>query len=217
MIVNKEDYDHPDHFSDKIEEYISEQRYIPKPLLDLLLEQAGHKCTICNSNSYDLHHIVFLENGGKTEYENLIAVCPNCHRRIHKENIPNPEQLRHYKLKLEISYSLPIIGQLTNLEKQFLLNVSEFQSTEELLIFNQRIYDFIDAPNQEEAKRILRKRVGLFNLELNEIISLDYGMIVTDEVKNNTLVNLHLSLKPKGVKWINYLKETGRIELLKTK
>lgn len=214
-IVRNKDYDHPEHFADKIEEYNSEQRYIPVPLLDLLLEQAGHRCTVCNENCYELHHIDFLENGGKTEYNNLIALCPNCHTRVHRENVPNPQQLRHYKLKLEVSYSLPIIGKLTTEEKELILEISQYKSIEELLTYSQRFYTVIPNPDQEEAKKIYRKEIGFFNLELNEIIIIDFGFCVTSAEQDSSGINLHLRLTPKGIKWINYLNETKRIELLK--
>ena len=214
-IVRNKDYDHPEHFADKIEEYNSEQRYIPTPLLDLLLEQAGHRCTICKENCYDLHHINFLNDGGKTEYDNLIALCPNCHRRVHKENIPNPQQLKHYKLKLEVSYSLPILGHLTIEEKKLISEISQYKTLEELLTFSERFYEVIENPDQEEAKKIFRKKIGLFNLELNEIIALDYGFCISSVEQNSCGINLHLRLTPRGIKWIDYLNETKRIELLK--
>jgi HNH endonuclease len=212
--IDAKKYDHPEHYSDKIEEYISEQRYIPAALADLLLEQSGHRCTICNEPSYDFHHIDHMENEGKTEYDNLIVLCPNCHRRVHKENIPDPQQLRHYKLKLEISYSLPIIGHLTHDEKQFIKELSKTKDVNELILFNQRRYEVIPHPDQEEAKKIFRKKIGYLNLEVSGIISSDYGFCVTVEDGKQVSVNIHIRVTPKGVKWIDYLKKTNRIGLL---
>lgn len=31
----------------------------------------------------DCHHIVFLRDGGEDTRENVVAVCPNCHRKLH--------------------------------------------------------------------------------------------------------------------------------------
>lgn len=31
----------------------------------------------------EVHHIKYLSNGGKDEIDNVVALCPNCHRRIH--------------------------------------------------------------------------------------------------------------------------------------
>ena len=80
-LIDRTLYDHPEHFDDLIREYISSNRYIPTPLEDLLFEQCGHRCTICNAPLCEIHHIEFLEEGGITEYDNLIVLCPNCHTR----------------------------------------------------------------------------------------------------------------------------------------
>ena len=46
-------------------------------------------CEICqwNKTSRDLHHIVEVSNGGTNELNNLLCVCPNCHRMIHNNLI----------------------------------------------------------------------------------------------------------------------------------
>ncbi|MFA5299168.1 MAG: HNH endonuclease signature motif containing protein [Lutibacter sp.] len=42
-------------------------------------------CSICGWDEArcDSHHIISRENGGKDTLDNLIIVCPNCHRLIH--------------------------------------------------------------------------------------------------------------------------------------
>lgn len=54
-------------------------------------------CEICqwNKTSRDLHHIIEVANGGTNELNNLICVCPNCHREIHN-NLISKEDL--YKI-----------------------------------------------------------------------------------------------------------------------
>lgn len=53
-------------------------------------------CELCqwDKTTRDLHHIIEVSNGGTNELENLISVCPNCHRMIHnnlvsKDDIEN--------------------------------------------------------------------------------------------------------------------------------
>lgn len=205
---------HPEHYSDKIEEYSSELRYIPTPLLDLLLEQAGHRCTICREPSYDIHHIEFMERGGKTEYENLIVLCPNCHRRVHKENVPNQRQLKHYKLKLEVSYSLPIIGHLTKEEKQFIKELCKANDVNDLISYLKPYYDVIEHSDEVEAKKILREKIGLFRLEVHEIIRTDYEFAVYEEDEMRVHIKIIIRVTPKGIKWIEYLKNTQYLSLL---
>lgn len=44
-------------------------------------------CSLCgwNKASCDVHHIVPKKMGGNNSNENLIIVCPNCHREIHND------------------------------------------------------------------------------------------------------------------------------------
>lgn len=36
----------------------------------------------------ETHHIIWLANGGEDTIENTIAICPNCHRKMHALNLP---------------------------------------------------------------------------------------------------------------------------------
>lgn len=35
----------------------------------------------------ETHHIIFLSQGGQDSVENVAALCPNCHRKIHNLNL----------------------------------------------------------------------------------------------------------------------------------
>ena len=64
-------------------------RYIPTKLKRRILVEAGHRCSIpaCRSLNVDIHHIIPWGKSKKHEYKNLIALCPNCHRRAEKGEI----------------------------------------------------------------------------------------------------------------------------------
>lgn len=55
-------------------------------------------CQICgwNETTCDIHHIIPLVNNGGQEITNLITLCPNCHRMVHKDLI-NEEILIAFK------------------------------------------------------------------------------------------------------------------------
>lgn len=38
------------------------------------------------------HHIEYLSQGGKDVIENCIALCPNCHARIHELELPDDKE-----------------------------------------------------------------------------------------------------------------------------
>ena len=102
---------------------------IPADLRRKVLIEAGHRCAIptCRYIDVDVHHIVPWENCKKHEYQNLIALCPNCHRRAGKGEIDR-KALRIYKANLRYThdkfsqFEVDILFELYNAqpEKDFL-------------------------------------------------------------------------------------------------
>lgn len=60
---------------------------------ELTRRQANGKCELCKQNApfnnkqgapfLEVHHIIWLSRGGSDILENTVALCPNCHRRLH--------------------------------------------------------------------------------------------------------------------------------------
>lgn len=56
--------------------------------------KADGECELCKSDSgikdgtpyLEVHHVIPLSEGGNDEYENMVALCPNCHKRVHLSN-----------------------------------------------------------------------------------------------------------------------------------
>lgn len=78
---------------------------IPAELKRRILVEAGHRCAIpvCRYIEVDIHHIVPWATCRAHEYDNLIALCPNCHRRADREEIDR-KSLRIYKLNLRTAH-----------------------------------------------------------------------------------------------------------------
>jgi DNA-binding MarR family transcriptional regulator len=78
---------------------------IPADLRRRVLIEAGHRCAIptCRYIEVDVHHILPWEQCQKHEYENLIALCPNCHRRADNGEIDR-KSLRLYKTNLRFAH-----------------------------------------------------------------------------------------------------------------
>lgn len=65
-------------------------------------KRAGGYCQLCHSaspfldkegNPYlETHHIVWLSKGGKDTIDNTVALCPNCHRKMHILNLDEDVQ-----------------------------------------------------------------------------------------------------------------------------
>lgn len=81
--------------NEPVEQKVSEN--IPAAVRRAVLTASGHKCAADGeSTSLDVHHIKPLATGGTNDPENLICLCANCHRRVHKEGW-DQKTLKYYK------------------------------------------------------------------------------------------------------------------------
>lgn len=70
----------------------------PQTRLAVLLE-AAYRCGNPRCNhilTLDIHHIVWVKDGGGNDASNLIALCPNCHS-LHTGRYIPIEAIRHWK------------------------------------------------------------------------------------------------------------------------
>lgn len=78
----------------------------------MALLRAGVKCEYCNNDSpfiteygepfFEVHHITPLSEGGEDVIDNVAALCPNCHRKIHLAGAPS----RH-SMRIQLEKSIP--------------------------------------------------------------------------------------------------------------
>ena len=64
---------------------------------ELAKRRAGGRCQLCSMEApfktkdgspyLETHNIVWLSNGGEDTPENTVALCPNCHRKMHSLNL----------------------------------------------------------------------------------------------------------------------------------
>lgn len=80
---------------------MSDRPAIPTEIRRRIFMEAGYRCAIptCRFPIPDNHHIFSWADSRDQSYENLIALCPNCHEMFHKGRIPL-EAIRAYKKKL---------------------------------------------------------------------------------------------------------------------
>jgi hypothetical protein len=79
---------------------MTKRKPIPKAVRDQVLVAAMHRCCLCpeHHDVVDLHHIVQISEGGPNTEDNLMAVCPTCHAKIHRIRSRYSEaQLRMYR------------------------------------------------------------------------------------------------------------------------
>ena len=68
-----------------------------------ILKRINAKCSICgwSESSCDIHHIIPKKDGGTDDMNNLIMVCPNCHRICHTINKYSIEYLKSKSIDKE--------------------------------------------------------------------------------------------------------------------
>jgi HNH endonuclease len=78
---------------------------MPADIRRRVLVEAGHRCAIptCRYIEVEVHHIIPWAQCLAHEYDNLIALCPNCHSRADRGEI-DPKSLRHYKINLRFAH-----------------------------------------------------------------------------------------------------------------
>ena len=92
---------------------------IPAEIKRRVLVEAGHRCAIptCRHIEGDIHHIIPWAQCEAHDYENLIALCPNCHRRADRGEIDR-KSLKIYKANLRFAHD-----KFSNLELDFLFEL----------------------------------------------------------------------------------------------
>ena len=130
-------------------------RYIPAKLKRRVLVEAGHRCAIptCRQIEVQIHHIVPWADCQEHKYDNLIALCANCHSRADKKEIDR-KSLKIYKDNLRLAHD-----KFTQFEMDvlFLLNSlpkgQTIKYASNMLLLLHRIgeigyIDFIEPKNQ---------------------------------------------------------------------
>jgi len=94
---------------------MEERPALPADLKRRVLIEAGHRCAIptCRFPTTEIAHIEPWARVKEHKYENLIALCPNCHTRAEKGEI-DIKSLRIYKM---------ILQRLTDKYDRFELNI----------------------------------------------------------------------------------------------
>lgn len=79
---------------------MSEREHIPIELKRKILVEAGHRCAIptCRFPTTEIAHIEPYEKVKEHKYENLIALCPNCHTRADKGEIDKKSLITYKRI-----------------------------------------------------------------------------------------------------------------------
>ncbi len=77
---------------------------VPTDIKRAVLVEAGHRCAIptCRATTTEIAHIVPWTETQDNSFENLIALCPNCHTRFDQKKEIDRQSVRMYKQNLGI-------------------------------------------------------------------------------------------------------------------
>ncbi|MPN23951.1 hypothetical protein SDC9_171344 [bioreactor metagenome] len=83
---------------------VERQVFIRDPYIsEYAKRRANGKCQLCNSSApfkttqgdpyLECHHIDWVSKGGSDTIDNTVALCPNCHRRMHVLDLESDNQI----------------------------------------------------------------------------------------------------------------------------
>ena len=77
---------------------------VPAEIKRAVLVEAGHRCAIptCRTTTTEIAHIVPWADTKDDSFENLIALCPNCHTRFDQKKEIDRLAIKMYKHNLGI-------------------------------------------------------------------------------------------------------------------
>jgi hypothetical protein len=120
---------------------------IPTELKRRILVEAGHRCAIptCRATQVEIAHIDPWNKVKEHRYENLIALCPNCHNRFDRGEIDKKSVLqykaqlrfvieRYSRFELDVLEELSSVGRAIPFPEYLLLLVKHLKD-EELVSF----------------------------------------------------------------------------------
>ena len=171
-------------------------RHIPAKIKRRVLVEAGHRCAIhtCREIEVDVHHIVPFSKCQKHEYENLIALCPNCHRRADRGDIDR-KALKKYKVNLR--YAHDRFSQL-EVDILFKLHNSELHNSE------------LDMAPEEKVQE---QWPSFLMLMINRILDAGYIEVIENQssvqVFGMEISPIYISLTDKGREYINSFSATS--------
>jgi hypothetical protein len=95
---------------------------IPAELKRAVLVEAGHRCAIttCRATTTEIAHIEPWADTRAHNFENLIALCPNCHTRYDQKKEIDRKSMHLYKQNLAV-----LNGRYSDFERRVFQNFAE--------------------------------------------------------------------------------------------
>ncbi len=157
---------------------------LPAALKRRVLLECGHRCSIhtCRHPEVDIHHIVPWSICKEHRFENLIAVCPNCHRRADRNEI-DLKSLYVYKERLRLGLGIE------TLPEGFLTCESTTIIEDQLFDYDVQLIVPRIAPANEEINQVNAVILARFLQELHEMRSQEAAAISLEKREHKMVLN----------------------------
>ena len=78
----------------------AQRNAFPKKVRDRIMEENNHCCQSCGRRATQIHHVQPRSRSGRGVYTNGMAICNDCHTKIHQDN----EMMRFWQQLYETEY-----------------------------------------------------------------------------------------------------------------
>lgn len=152
---------------------------IPAVIKRAVLVEAGHRCAIptCRFPTTELAHIIPYSEVLNHSYENLIALCPNCHTRYDKGEIDRKSMVIYKKKLVFLSdrfsrYELNLLDHLKSTSKATVFGMLSIKNLldEELLSITQTLASTVYSDGTTEMTEFIVMLTPKGNEYLNKWI-----------------------------------------------
>jgi len=128
-----------------------------------VLDRDSHTCRNCKAKKVEIqvHHIVFRSNNGSDKEDNLISLCEECHKKLHKGKI----KLKGGKVKSQLKHAT----QMNSIRIQLLKKLSEAEETFGFITKEHR--QLLNLPKEHYIDAVVIASQGQqVNLENNRVL-----------------------------------------------
>lgn len=196
------------------------ERYIPEKIKRKVRKEAAFGCVVCGVPVIEYHHIVLWSKENKHEVENLVALCPSCHQKVHN-NLISSEQLKSFK-KLPFNKNVLIVKDKLYLHDiknlTFYIGGSAFNNVLNLIkLSGKDVIFFKEENNQTTLNALFYNKEGILEAEIKDNEWIVYIADNTWDIKysggtlsvrnNNKNISLNLDIDMEK----NYIRVTGEI------
>ncbi len=152
---------------------------IPKEIERKVLIEAGHRCAICKYTRIEIAHIIPWAESSDNSFENLIALCPNCHDLYDKDKKIDKISMLTYKNNLAV-----LNQRYGDFERRILQHFFDNPNESQIVLW-ERDLDVLFLVKDGLLKPLDRKYANIINFPPKDYLLTEEGKALIDSWKKN--------------------------------